>query len=101
MRDKTEYMVVEFSKATFIYGIIASIFIALGLFSFVTKFLSLYLEHGSFMNLPCQGAFRWASRIRSSRTRDKTGSEKTLQKSGGGKSIFVTSLKMQQKRTFQ
>ena len=39
MRDKTEYMVVEFSKATFIYGIIASIFIALGLFSFVT------LEH--------------------------------------------------------
>ncbi len=39
MRDKIEYMVVEFSKATFIYGIIASIFIALGLFSFVT------LEH--------------------------------------------------------
>ena len=39
MRDKTEYMVVEFSKATFIYGIIASIFIVLGLFSFVT------LEH--------------------------------------------------------
>ena len=53
------------------------------------------------MNLPCQGAFRWASRIRSSRTRGRTGSEKTLQKSGGGKSIFVTSLKMQQKRTFQ
>ncbi len=39
MRDKTEYIVVEFSKATFIYGIVASIFIALGLFSFVT------LEH--------------------------------------------------------
>ena len=31
--------------------------------------------------LPCQGVFRWASRIRSSHTRGRTGSEKTLQMS--------------------
>ena len=39
MRDKTEYMVVEFSKATMIFGFIALCLIALGLFSFIT------LEH--------------------------------------------------------
>ena len=39
MRDKTEYMVVEFSKATMMFGIIALSFIAVGLFSFIT------LEH--------------------------------------------------------
>ena len=31
--------------------------------------------------LPCQGVFRWASRIRSSRTRGRKGSETTLQMS--------------------
>ena len=39
MRDKTEYMVVEFSKAIFLYGIVALSLIGLGLFSFIT------LEH--------------------------------------------------------
>ena len=39
MRDRTEYMVVEFSKATMMFGIIALSFIAVGLFSFIT------LEH--------------------------------------------------------
>jgi len=39
MRDKTEYMIVEFSKATMMFGIIALSFIAVGLFSFIT------LEH--------------------------------------------------------
>ena len=31
MRDKTDYMVVELSKATAIYGAVALFFIALGL----------------------------------------------------------------------
>lgn len=39
MRDKTEYMVVEFSKAILLYGIVALSLIGLGLFSFIT------LEH--------------------------------------------------------
>ena len=39
MRDKTDYMVVELSKATAIYGAVALFFIALGFYSFVT------LEH--------------------------------------------------------
>ena len=53
MRDKTEYMVVEFSKATFIYGIIASIFIVLGLFSFVT------LEHEGHWLTGMNNQFVW------------------------------------------
>ena len=39
MRDKTEYMVVEFSKGILLYGIVALSLIGLGLFSFIT------LEH--------------------------------------------------------
>ena len=39
MKDKTEYIIVEFSKAILIYGVIALSFISLGLFSFIT------LEH--------------------------------------------------------
>ena len=39
MRDKTEYMVVEFSKSILLYGIVALSLIGLGLFSFIT------LEH--------------------------------------------------------
>ena len=39
MRDKTEYMVIEFCKATIIYGMIALSLIAMGLYSFIT------LEH--------------------------------------------------------
>ena len=36
MRDKTEYMVVEFSKAILLYGIVALSLIGLGLFSFIS-----------------------------------------------------------------
>ncbi|MAW48507.1 MAG: molybdopterin oxidoreductase [Gammaproteobacteria bacterium] len=39
MRDKTEYMVVEFSRAILLYGIVALSLIGLGMFSFIT------LEH--------------------------------------------------------
>ena len=39
MRDKTEYMVIEFCKATILYGMIALSLIAMGLYSFIT------LEH--------------------------------------------------------
>ena len=39
MRDKTDYVIIEFSKAIFIYGLIALSFIGLGFYSFVT------LEH--------------------------------------------------------
>ncbi len=39
MKDKTEYIIVEFSKAILIYGVIALSLISLGLFSFIT------LEH--------------------------------------------------------
>ena len=39
MRDKTDYIIVEFSKAIFIYGLVAMSFIGLGFYSFVT------LEH--------------------------------------------------------
>ena len=39
MKDKTEYIIVEFSKTILIYGIIALSFIGLGFFSFIT------LEH--------------------------------------------------------
>ena len=39
MRDKTDYVIVEFSKAILIYGLIALSLIGLGFYSFVT------LEH--------------------------------------------------------
>ena len=39
MRDKTDYVIVDFSKAILIYGLIALSFIGLGFYSFIT------LEH--------------------------------------------------------
>ena len=39
MRDKTDYVIVEFSKAILIYGLIALSLIGLGFYSFIT------LEH--------------------------------------------------------
>ena len=39
MRDKTDYVIIEFSKAVFFFGIVVLSFIALGFYSFLT------LEH--------------------------------------------------------
>ena len=39
MRDKTDYIIIEFSKAVLFFGIIVLSFIALGFYSFLT------LEH--------------------------------------------------------
>ena len=39
MRDKTDYIIIEFSKAVFFFGVVVLSFIALGFYSFLT------LEH--------------------------------------------------------